>query len=245
MHGGSKAKMASSQATQEPEGNDRQVRWQLFLDHQKLAWENIQSSTDSYDQGLLTFASGGLGLSIAFIKDIVPLDHATYLCLLYTSWIAFTICILITIGSFQVAIKTQKEHIDRCYRYYVDDEENLLTEQGRYAKLLRIFTIASGVCFILALACTVAFAGVNVNKEAHLKNADKDDAGIRSTATDGRNAVPITSVPATSGASTEERGQPAPPITKPPGRKAQTDQGAPKTDSGAGVPAQTTQSDKD
>jgi hypothetical protein len=43
---------------------DDALRWQLYNDHKKQAWEDIQSSTDSCDQSLLTLSSGGLGLSV-------------------------------------------------------------------------------------------------------------------------------------------------------------------------------------
>jgi preprotein translocase subunit SecG len=226
---------------QPQEHDDSALRWQLYNDHQKLAWENIQSSTDSYDQGLLTFASGGLGLSIAFIKDIVPLEHVIWLPLLYTSWAAFAACILTTVGSFQISIKTQEEHIDHCYKYYIDRDESYLTKAKTYSKILRRFTIVAGVFFVLALICTIVFASVNVHKEALLKKEnDKTASGIRSTVTDGRSVVPVTPVPSAAGK--EDRGQPTPPITKVPGGTTGNTQATPKTDTGTAAPKQTTQS---
>src|ERR1700683_2167793 len=98
----------------DPANADDQLRWQLYNDHKKQAWEDIQSSTDSYDQSLLTLSSGVLALSIAFIKDIVPLQDVVWLGLLYVSWAAFAFCILATVVSFQIAIKTQEELLRNC-----------------------------------------------------------------------------------------------------------------------------------
>jgi len=47
-------------------------RWELYKAHLQQAWGSIDSSTDSFDQALLAVSSGALGLSLAFIKDIVP-----------------------------------------------------------------------------------------------------------------------------------------------------------------------------
>src|SRR5271156_6345627 len=104
----------------DPADANEQLRWQLYNDHKKQAWEDIQSSTDSYDQSLLTLSSGVLALSMAFIKDIVPLQDAMWLWLLYVSWGAFAFCILTTVVSFQIAIQTQEELLRNSGKYYID-----------------------------------------------------------------------------------------------------------------------------
>src|SRR5258708_12364134 len=134
-----------------PAQADDALRWQLYNDHKKQAWEDIQSSTDSYDQSLLTLSSGGLGLSIAFIKDIVPLQHATWLILLYVSWVAFGLCILTTVVSFQVAIKTQNEHLETCWKFYVERDDSLRNKQDTYSNALQWCTLVAGDLFSLPL----------------------------------------------------------------------------------------------
>ena len=76
----------------------------LHAKHIAQAWSDQQASTDAFDNNLLTFSSAALGLSIAFIKDIVPLENAEWLKTLYFSWAAFAGCISITIASFQIAV---------------------------------------------------------------------------------------------------------------------------------------------
>jgi hypothetical protein len=169
---------------------DDQLRWQLYNDHKKQAWEDIQSSTDSYDQSLLTLSSGGLGLSIAFIKDIVPLQQATWLCLLYSSWVAFAACILTTVVSFQIAIKTQKELLVNCGKYYIDKEDSYRDKRGKYSKILTGCTMIAGALFVLALACTIIFAVENVGRYSKMPHD-----GSNSRLDEGRGAVSMTPVP--------------------------------------------------
>lgn len=176
---------------------DDDLRWQLYTDHKKQAWEDIQTSTDSYDQSLLTLSSGGLGLSIAFIKDIVPLHVATWLMLLYTSWIAFGLCILTTVVSFQIAIATQREHLANCWKVYVERDDSCRDKQGKNSRRLKWCTIVAGSLFVLALACTVVFAVKNVGRYA----AMPDDSTVRRVR-EGRANVPITPVP-----NSEDRGR--------------------------------------
>src|SRR3989442_916922 len=173
-----------------PAQADDALRWQLFTDHKKQAWEDIQSSTDSYDQSLLTLSSGGLGLSIAFIKDIVPLQHATWLILLYVSWVAFGLCILTTVVSFQMAIKTQREHLENCWRFYIERDDSFRDKQGTHSRLLKWCTIIAGSLFVLALACTIVFAVENV--ERYSRMPDKTETR---RVQEGRAPVSLTPVP--------------------------------------------------
>jgi hypothetical protein len=148
------------------------LRWQLYNDHKKQAWGDIQSSTDSYDQSLLTLSSGGLGLSIAFIKDIVGLQNAVWLWLLYSSWIAFAACIFITVISFQFAIKTQKEHLVNCGKYYLECKEEYRDKRGGFSKALTACTMIAGGLFVLALVCTITFAIKNVEVQKMKKTEE-------------------------------------------------------------------------
>jgi hypothetical protein len=199
---------------------DDALRWQLYNDHKRQAWEDIQSSTDSYDQGLLTLSSGGLALSIAFIKDIVPLQHATWLLLLYVSWIAFGLCILTTVVSFQIAIATQREHLENCWKFYIDRDDSYRDRQGKYSKLLRWCTITAGSLFVLALACTIVFAVENVGRYSVMSDSNR-------RLQEGRAPVSVTPIPDASG---ESRGRApvgttpvpsqTPPVQQPPAQAA-------------------------
>src|SRR5579885_1478933 len=60
---------------------------ELFDDFKKKALDDEKSGTESFDKNLLTFSSGALGLSLAFIKDIVPLSMAHWIACLFVSWI--------------------------------------------------------------------------------------------------------------------------------------------------------------
>jgi hypothetical protein len=191
----------------DPAKANDELRWQLYNDHKKQAWEDIQSSTDSYDQSLLTLSSGALGLSIAFIKDIVPLHDATKLMLLYLSWVAFGFCILITVISFQVAKAAQNEHLGFCWKFYIGKEESFQSMQGKWSKVLNRCTIGAGTLFVFALAFTISFAIINVERRANMPDTD----GARRLQ-EGRGAVSMTPVPP----------QPAPkPATPPPSPETQ------------------------
>src|SRR5580692_9406356 len=84
---------------------------ELYDLHRDKVWEDIKSGTESFDKYMLTFSSGALALSLAFIKDVVPLGRAVWITSLIGSWIAFVLCILVTLMSFQFSIKALESTI--------------------------------------------------------------------------------------------------------------------------------------
>jgi hypothetical protein len=208
-------------ASSTPAQADEALRWQLYNDHKKQAWEDIQSSTDSYDQSLLTLSSGGLGLSIAFIKDIVPLQHATWLPLLYVSWVAFGLCILTTVVSFQVAIKTQNEHLEICWKFYVERDDSFRNKQGTYSKVLKWCTLVAGGLFVLALACTIVFAVENVGRYSKMPESRRLQEGrapvsLTPAPDESRGRAPVAPTPVPNQAPATQQ----PPATTPPSTHA-------------------------
>jgi hypothetical protein len=57
------------------DGNDAESpveRKRLYEEHVGLVRENQNTMSDEFDKNLLALSSGALGVSLAFIKDIVP-----------------------------------------------------------------------------------------------------------------------------------------------------------------------------
>lgn len=157
---------AQSNPTIPPEAAEwNQVRAEtLHMEYLKQAWTDIQTMSDEFDKNILTFSSAGLGLSIVFLKDIVPIPSATGLWLLFASWIAFGIAILVTIASFQVSIWAQKIHIENLRKYYIERRPEYLDPPNAVKSSLRLLTILSGLCFGLAVVGTITFAVENVRE---------------------------------------------------------------------------------
>jgi hypothetical protein len=151
------AKRPSNEATDET----KSPRWDLYLEHARQAWADQQASSDEFDKSLLTFASGTLGLSLAFIKDIVPLKEAVALRMLFGSWVAFTLCIVVTIFSFPLSRQAQKRHVEYLYEYYINgtgkkDKESIWT------KAVHVCAVLGGLFFLAGLVATVIFAWKNI-----------------------------------------------------------------------------------
>ena len=116
------AQVQSSEAESTSASHDFDRRFALFREHMLHAWANIQSGSDSYDQSLLTVSSGALALSLAFIKDVVPLKEAHYMWMLFASWFAFASCILSVIASYRQSVKVQIPAIEEARRVLFSEE---------------------------------------------------------------------------------------------------------------------------
>jgi hypothetical protein len=67
----------------QPPDQDTDHAYELYVEHQKQTWADCQRASDEFDKSILTYSSGGLGVSLAFVKDIVPLAQTVALPLLY------------------------------------------------------------------------------------------------------------------------------------------------------------------
>jgi hypothetical protein len=171
---------------------DQKVRWELYGEHKKQTWQDIQSSTDSYDQSLLTLSSGGLGLSIAFIKDIIPLHQAVWLIFLYVSWALFGLTILLTVTSFIFSVEAQKRSLKFLWNFYIEVDDSFRDMESRYSKALRWCTVVGGIFFFGAVFCTVIFAIQNVTRYSKMSDPTKTSRFM-----EGRNTLSMTPVPQT------------------------------------------------
>jgi hypothetical protein len=144
------------------EPGEKERREKLYDEHRKQAWEDLQNSSDNFDKSVLTLSSGALGLSLSFIKDIVPLNHAMWLLLLYLSWSLFGLCIVLTVLSYQFGIRAQKEHLRNLPDYYLQGDEKASKQKGRSWRAVEAFSLLSAGLFTLGLICTVVFCIKNL-----------------------------------------------------------------------------------
>jgi hypothetical protein len=168
--------------TPEPDGE----KWDTWYWKQaEQVQQDINSGTDSFDKSMLTLSSGALGVSLAVIKDIVPLNSASWLSLLYASWFAFALCIATTVVSFLFSIAAQKEHRELLDEVWTTKNHELAKrEPSRSNKAVKACTRIALTLFLVGLACTIIFVVVNVSR-LHAEDAQKmpDSA----TVTDVRN----------------------------------------------------------
>jgi hypothetical protein len=192
-------KMAADQI--KPEG-DSNPQWEEYCKYRDQAWEDINTSSDEFDKSLLTFSSGALGLSLAFIKDIVKLESAIALNWLYLSWAFLTSCIVLTIFSYRFSILAQRKHLDDLEKYYLKDDKTALNKKTVWSRALTICAWGGAIFFLAGVLATVVFVYLNVSQEHKMSNQK---------VTEGR--APLKMTPTVSQTTTLERGRAPLPMT--------------------------------
>lgn len=122
----------------------------------------LLSNSEAYDKAILSLSSALLGVSLAFIKDIVHLGQACHKELLYFSWYLFAAAIIITLISFIMSNLGIKKQLKYAEKYYLEGESEYLKKLNIYARLTEVVNILSGGCFVGAVILTVLFVTRNI-----------------------------------------------------------------------------------
>lgn len=112
-------------------------------------------SSSQFDKQVLFVASGALGISLAFVKEIVKLDTSVHKYILLLSWIFFGIVILISIISHYTSLKSINSKIENIN--IIGDKES--KKFDNYTKLFNILMI---VFLALGLIFLNIFIGINI-----------------------------------------------------------------------------------
>ncbi len=128
------------------------------------------SNSQSYDNALLSLSSAFLALSVAFIKDIVPLDHAVYLLVLYFSWAFFTLTVVTTITSFIYGQHGIKRLINAAKDFYINDNQDAQKVAVKVGRNIDRFNLSAVVFFILAVLFTTTFVIINTVEVKSMSN---------------------------------------------------------------------------
>ncbi len=129
-----------------------------YLRYEQQAWKDAQSSTEDFDKSLLTYSSSALGLSIIFIKDRSATTHATTL---LASWVAFALCIAITIISFRLSYHAQYAQLAITHEQIFEGAPLRRCWQS-YA--LTACTYIALLSFLIGIALTILFVAQAIQR---------------------------------------------------------------------------------
>lgn len=195
---------------------------ELHDEHRRKVWEDLRSGSENFDKYLLTFSSGALGLSLTFIKDVVPFEKAVCISSLIASWISFVLCILVTLISYRISIRALENMVPHLNQFYLDGNVEAFNKH-----LGDLWTRAVDWCanlgilfFVLGLIFTMMFVGTNIRRLKHMSEQET----IRKVVTGdlGKAIKPVPMTPCVTGQ--EDRGlkpipmtpvQPSQPVSTP------------------------------
>jgi hypothetical protein len=177
----------------------------LYKDFKTETEKRQISSSENLDKSILTYSSWMFGISVAFLKDFIPIDIANAAFCLYASWIFFAFSISSTTASFLISYKALDVALEYANKYYLQGDEEYFNKKNPWNKWVRYINLSSGVSFVLGIAFTTIFVSCNLEKSAMEKKMK--------IAHDGMPASLMTKVPADTG-SLEKKGLPSPSMQK-------------------------------
>ena len=120
--------------------------------------ETVRALNESYDKMLLTLSGGALGLSIAFLKDVVALENLKNPEFLLWSWVAFIVSLASVLGRVMFGIEAHKKAIAQ-----VDNGTIYKSKPGgAFSSLTKGLHIMSAAALLLGLILIVVFAYQNI-----------------------------------------------------------------------------------
>lgn len=164
------------------EDSDRELRQHIYEQRRAELLQRLFSNSEAYDQAVLTLSSALLGLSLAFVSDVVPFKQAVWLSCLYMSWAALALAVITTVVSFRISDSAIKHELELAHRYYLERDEEAFVRSTRAALTEWINALAGGF-FILGVVLTIVFVVLNARGQAM---SDEGKPGSNSLAYDGQ-----------------------------------------------------------
>jgi hypothetical protein len=134
-------------------GKDLQYR--VYLDERKALVEAEKEGAHFFDKAILTLTAGAFGLSLTFIRQIVPTIRPYTKFLLILGWAGFCFSLLSTLVSFltsQAACRRQREILKSVFCNEGREDKNVY---GQVTQGLNIFSICAFVAGVVFLALFV------------------------------------------------------------------------------------------
>lgn len=144
-----------------------------------------QKGQGDFDKTVLMLSGGALGVSFAFVKDIVGPDAIATPMLLFFAWTSWALSCLAVLASFYVSSLALREAIKQC-----DDKARRCEPPGGYYTTMTKFLNASGgVLFLCGVALMASFVYYNLtNKGA--KNGNETTITPAVKAADAKSKTP-------------------------------------------------------
>jgi small-conductance mechanosensitive channel len=143
---------------------DLRHRQEVYAETRRDLLDRQLSNSEKFDNAILTLSTGALAISLAFIKDIVPLKIAQNIWLLRASWWLFGFSIISTLVSFaasQCGISRQLKYAEE---YYLNKKDEYLKKRNYPAILTDCLNYSSGILFIAAIIFTIMFVSSNLGR---------------------------------------------------------------------------------
>ncbi len=137
--------------------NEQQEPINELQEYRKLLTNLEQKSQEDYDKAILTLSGGALGVTFAFIKNIVKASSIQCPALIYSAWVVWTVSLLATLISFYFSRKALRKAIEQLDNGAIYSG----TPGGYFDKVTSVLNSLSGLLFIAGVIMAIIFVAYN------------------------------------------------------------------------------------
>ncbi len=156
----------SSKGKQQRTEEQQEYAERAFNAFRDESWKRQLSNTENYDKSILTLSSGGLVISLTFLRFLVPEDGASHMWLIATSWICFLLTITMSLIAYRISNSAITEQIKIAEKYYIEQDETAYNQDNKKTIINRRLNNCVGLTFFAAMLMLVLFVIFNlISKE--------------------------------------------------------------------------------
>lgn len=150
---------------EETQADESALRLKLYGETRADLLKRQLSNSENADRAVLTVSTAALGFSLAFLKDVVPLQNAVHIWLLYGSWLFFGLAILLTLVSFFTSQKAIDEQLQIAYQYYMEGKDHLAQTRSRFSVVTSRLNTSGAFTLGCGLLASAGFVVINIGKD--------------------------------------------------------------------------------
>lgn len=136
-----------------------------LLDYRNQIFDADQKQQESFDKTLITLSGGALGITFAFIKDIIGSNPIICPILISIAWILWGLSLCSTLFSFYASHLSLTKLISEIDDVLKSKQVNNLFENfsnNPYRKITKFLNISSAILFALGVILTAIFSFLNI-----------------------------------------------------------------------------------
>jgi len=154
--------------TEQNTNSDQELRLKLYAETRSDLLKRQLSNSENADRAILSVSTASLGFSLAFLKDVVPLQGAIFSFLPYLSWAFFVLSIVVTLLSFFASQKAINEQLELANKYYIERDDTAIGIRSKFASITEGLNISGAALLVIGLLSTCIFVGVNLWKGTNM-----------------------------------------------------------------------------
>ena len=149
-----------------------------LLEYRKFLVAAEQKSQEDFDKTVLALSGGALGISFAFLKEVIgsePIVHPYWLLAAWLAWAFSMFAVLFSYFLSQMALRKAVSQVDKGTIY----------EQkagGAYAQWTATFNATGAVLFVVGVCCIAVFASSNLLRKGVIDGNPKTSSAASAPA---------------------------------------------------------------